>query len=83
MSVAGIVSCAPAATACAIAASTSGTYRCRQTAVPFSAFGPSAPCSGISSTSISVESPMLRQACASRPFGAGRRIRSTAPNARL
>src|SRR5206468_11048564 len=48
-----------------------------------SAFGPSAPHSGISSTSITVESPMRTAACMSLPSGPGNRAFSVAPNAFL
>ncbi len=83
MSVTGIVTAAPAATACAKLASTSGTYKCSVTGEPFSVFGPKAFHSGASSNSISVESPMRSAAFMILPSGPSRRFSSIAPNAFL
>ena len=82
MSATGIVTVAPAATARATAASTSSDAKWIVTGEPFKALGPRAPHSGISSTSIRVESPMRSAACISLPLGAGTRIVSIAPKAR-
>ena len=83
MSATGIVTVAPAFTARANHASTSGTLRCSVTAVPFNDSGDSAPCSGISSLSITMAPLICTAACINFPSGPGRRISSTAPKAFL
>ncbi|KAG0906779.1 hypothetical protein G6F31_021749 [Rhizopus arrhizus] len=83
MSATGIVTVAPAATACFIAASTSFMYRCSVTGEPFSALAPRLPHSGKSSISISTESPIRMAACMILPLGPGKRASSSALKAFL
>ena len=74
---------APAATARATAASTSGTARWIVTGDPPSRAGPTMPKSGNSSLTITVEPLIRRQAWTTLPSGACSRVSSSAPNARL
>ena len=64
------------------AASTSGTYRCSELAVPPSVCGDTEPHCGISSEIMKAESAICSSACITLPSGMSIRWRMAAPNAR-
>jgi len=83
MSVGGISTVAPAATARATKSSTAFTYSITCVALPPSVSGDLLPHSRFSSVIISIESPMRNSACMMPPPGPVMHTVCFAPNARV